>query len=53
MIFYIHGLHKLEGWIAFLQHGTRWTIAEEVAGSIHIEANSNRIDRGESQADFG
>jgi len=22
MIFYIHGWHKLEGWIACLQHGT-------------------------------
>jgi putative oxidoreductase len=32
MIFYIHGLHKLEGWIAYLQHGTPWTLAEEVAG---------------------
>src|SRR5580704_5269730 len=37
MIFYIHGLHKLEGWIAFLQHGTRWTLAEEVAG-MHFPA---------------
>jgi putative oxidoreductase len=37
MIFYIHGLHKLEGWIAFLQHGTRWTLAEEVA-SMHFPA---------------
>ena len=26
MIFYIHGLHKLEGWIAYLQHGTPWTL---------------------------
>ena len=32
MIFYIHGLHKLEGWIAYLQHGTPWILAEEVAG---------------------
>src|SRR5271169_1214769 len=32
MIFYIHGLHKLEGWLAYLQHGTPWTLAEEVAG---------------------
>jgi len=37
MLFYIHGLHKLEGWIAFLQHGTRWTLAEEVAG-MHFPA---------------
>jgi hypothetical protein len=27
MIFYIHGLHKLEGWIAYVQHGTPWTSA--------------------------
>jgi len=37
MIFYIHGLHKLEGWIAYLQHGTPWTLAEEVAG-MHFPA---------------
>src|SRR5258706_2621985 len=32
MIFYIHGWHKLEGWIAYLQNGTPWKLAEEVAG---------------------
>ena len=37
MIFYIHGLHKLEGWIAYLQHGTPWTLAEEVEG-MHLPA---------------
>src|SRR5882757_10884994 len=37
MIFYIHGLHKLDGWIAYLQHGTPWTLAEEVAG-MHAPA---------------
>jgi DoxX len=37
MIFYIHGLHKLEGWIAYVQHGTPWTLAEEVAG-MHAPA---------------
>ena len=37
VIFYIHGLHKLEGWIAYLQHGTPWTLAEEVAG-MHMPA---------------
>ena len=37
MIFYIHGLHKLEGGIAYLQHGTPWTLAEEVAG-MHFPA---------------
>src|SRR5271170_1171675 len=37
MIFYIHGLHKLEGWIACVQHGTPWTLAEEVAG-MHAPA---------------
>jgi putative oxidoreductase len=37
MIFYIHGLHKLEGWIAYLQHGTPWILAGEVAG-MHMPA---------------
>src|SRR5436190_19291171 len=31
-IFYIHGWHKLEGWIAYLQNGTPWKLAGEVAG---------------------
>lgn len=31
MIFYIHGWHKLEGGIAYLQHGTPWVLAKEVA----------------------
>jgi putative oxidoreductase len=37
MIFYIHGLHKLEGWIAYLQHGTPWTpapLASAVAATL-------------------
>jgi uncharacterized membrane protein YphA (DoxX/SURF4 family) len=37
MIFYIHGWHKLEGWIAHLQNGTPWKLAEEVAG-MHFPA---------------
>jgi len=37
MIFYIHGLHKLEGWIAYLRHGTPWTLAGDVAG-MHFPA---------------
>ena len=37
MIFYIHGWHKLEGWIAYLRHGTPWKLAEEVAG-MHVPA---------------
>jgi len=37
MIFYIHGLHKLEGWIAYRQQGTTWTLAVEVAG-MHFPA---------------
>ncbi len=37
MIFYIHGWHKLEGGIAFLQHGTPWKLAEEVA-QMHFPA---------------
>ena len=37
MIFYIHGLHKLEGGLAYLQHGTPWTLAKEVA-EMHFPA---------------
>ena len=37
MIFYIHGWHKLEGWISYLQHGTPWKLVEEVAG-MHFPA---------------
>jgi uncharacterized membrane protein YphA (DoxX/SURF4 family) len=37
MIFYVHGWHKLEGWIAYLQHGTTWKLAEEVA-EMHFPA---------------
>jgi putative oxidoreductase len=33
MIFYIHGLHKLEGWFASLQNGTPWELLEEVGGT--------------------
>ena len=37
MIFYIHGWHKLEGWIAYVQHGTPWKLEAEVAG-MHLPA---------------
>ena len=37
MIFYVHGLHKLEGGLAYLQHGTPWVLAQEVAG-MHFPA---------------
>ena len=37
MMFYIHGWHKLEGGIAYLQHGTLWKLAEEVA-AMHFPA---------------
>src|SRR6266853_6585179 len=37
MIFYIHGWHKLEGGLAYLQHGTPWTLAKEVA-EMHFPA---------------
>src|ERR1700693_2085486 len=33
----IYGLTKLEGWIAYLQHGTPWALAEEVGG-MHFPA---------------
>jgi len=31
LVFYVHGLHKLEGGIAYLHDGTPWQLAEEVA----------------------
>lgn len=37
MIFYIHGWHKLEGWIAYEQHGTPWKLVEDVA-EMHFPA---------------
>jgi putative oxidoreductase len=37
MIFYIHGLHKLEGWIAYRRNGTPWELVKEVAG-MHFPA---------------
>jgi len=37
MAFYIHGLHKLEGGLAYLQHGTPWTLLKEVA-EMHVPA---------------
>jgi uncharacterized membrane protein YphA (DoxX/SURF4 family) len=37
MIFYIHGLHKLEGGLAYLQHGTPWKLLQEVA-EMHFPA---------------
>jgi putative oxidoreductase len=37
MIFYIHGLHKLEAGIACLRDGTPWKLVEEVAG-MHAPA---------------
>jgi uncharacterized membrane protein YphA (DoxX/SURF4 family) len=37
MIFYIHGLHKLEGWIAYLQNGTPWELFKEVQ-AMHFPA---------------
>ena len=37
MIFYIHGLHKLEGGLAYLQHGTPWPLLKEVA-EMHFPA---------------
>jgi uncharacterized membrane protein YphA (DoxX/SURF4 family) len=37
MIFYVHGWHKLEGLMAYLQHGTPWKLTEEVA-EMHFPA---------------
>jgi putative oxidoreductase len=37
MVFYVHGFHKLESWIDYLQHGTPWKLFEEVNG-MHFPA---------------
>lgn len=37
MIFYIHGLHKLLGGIAYLQHGSSWQLAKEIT-EMHFPA---------------
>ena len=37
MVFYFHGLHKLQGWIGYAQHGTPWELLEEVSG-MHFPA---------------
>lgn len=37
MVFYIHGLHKLEGGIAFARNGTPWPLVEDVVG-MHFPA---------------
>jgi putative oxidoreductase len=38
MILYVLGWHKLEGLTAYLQHGTSWKLAEEVA-EMHFPAS--------------
>src|SRR5438132_13862574 len=43
MIFYIHGWHKLEGWIAYLQTGTPWKLAEEIAGMHFVGPLSSAV----------
>ncbi len=37
MIFYIHGLHKLEGGIAYVRNGTPWPLVGDVTG-MHFPA---------------
>ncbi len=37
MVFYIHGWHKLEGGIAYLQHGTPWQLVADVT-AMHFPA---------------
>lgn len=37
MIFYVHGLHKLEGGIAYARHGTPWPLVEDVV-KMHAPA---------------
>jgi hypothetical protein len=53
MIFYIHGWHKLEGWIAYLQHGTPWKLAKEVremSGPGKVSAFCGSLDACNLQA---
>ncbi len=37
MIFYVHGWHKLQGWIAYERHGEPWKLVQEVA-EMHFPA---------------
>jgi putative oxidoreductase len=37
MIFYVHGLHKLEGGIAYVRNGTAWPLMADVVG-MHFPA---------------
>jgi putative oxidoreductase len=37
MVFYVHGLHKLEGGIAYVRHGTPWPLVDDVVG-MHAPA---------------
>jgi putative oxidoreductase len=37
MIFYVHGLHKLEGGIAYVRNGTPWPLMADVVG-MHFPA---------------
>jgi putative oxidoreductase len=37
MVFWIHGVHKLEGGLEYLRDGTPWRLAEEVA-AMHTPA---------------
>lgn len=37
MIFYVHGLHKLEGGIAYARDGTPWQLVADVTG-MHFPA---------------
>jgi uncharacterized membrane protein YphA (DoxX/SURF4 family) len=37
MTFFVHGLPKLEGGIAFLRNGTPWKVAEAIA-AMHVPA---------------
>jgi uncharacterized membrane protein YphA (DoxX/SURF4 family) len=37
MIFYVHGLHKLEGGIAYARNGTPWQLVADVTG-MHFPA---------------
>ena len=47
MIFYIHGWHKLEGWIAYLHDGTPWKL------DAKILSKSESLSTWENKSNYG
>jgi hypothetical protein len=48
MIFYIHGLHKLEDWIGYLQHATALKYAKLLANAEQSTSRNARMGGVES-----